>query len=67
MGAPGIMRAVKEKLGLQNGEVSADRKWSFEEVECMAGCSWAPMMAVNETYHENLTPEKAIQILDGLE
>lgn len=66
MGGAAILEHVEKKLGLKHGEVSKDGKWSLEEVECMAACSWAPMMAINEAFHENLTKEKVDQILDGL-
>jgi len=61
-----IYDAIKEKLGLDNGEVSPDKKFSLEEVECMGSCGTAPMIAVNEDYFENLDKEKALQILDSL-
>lgn len=61
-----IYDAVKEKLGLENGEVSGDKKFSLEEVECMGSCGTAPMIAVNEDYFENLDKEKALKILDSL-
>jgi len=61
-----IYDAVKAKLGLNNGEVSDDMKFSLEEVECMGSCGTAPMIAVNEDYFENLDKEKALQILDSL-
>jgi NADH-quinone oxidoreductase E subunit len=67
MGARRIIDRVKEVTGLSNHEVSADGKLSFEEVECLAGCCWAPMMAINGAFHENLTPAKAEEILKGLE
>ena len=66
MGGRQILEHVEKKLGIRPGEVSPDGKWSLEEVECMAACSWAPMMAVNETFHENLTVAEADRILDGL-
>jgi hypothetical protein len=37
------------------------------EEECLAACCGAPMMMVDHKYHENLTPEKVDEILDGLE
>ena len=37
------------------------------EEECVAACVGAPMMIVDGHYHENLTPEKIDEILDGLE
>jgi len=61
-----IYDAVKEKLGLDNGDVSNDKIFSLEEVECMGSCGTAPMIAVNEDYFENLDKEKALQILDSL-
>ncbi|MCB9834293.1 MAG: NAD(P)H-dependent oxidoreductase subunit E [Planctomycetes bacterium] len=66
-GATGIIDAVERKLGLQHGGVSACGKWSLEHVECLAGCSWAPVMQINRTLHENLSPDQAVKILDELE
>lgn len=57
---------VKEKLGLDNLEVTEDKVFSLEEVECMGSCGTAPMIAVNEDYYENLTKEKVTEILDSL-
>jgi NADH-quinone oxidoreductase E subunit len=64
-GAYEIWDAVKEKLGLENMEVSADGKFSLEEVECMGACGYAPMIAINEQFYENLTKEKVLEILEA--
>ena len=61
-----IWDRVKEKLGLDHMQVSADGKFSLEEVECMGACGGAPMIAVNEDFYENLTKEKVEEILDSL-
>ncbi len=61
-----IWNQVKEKLGLDNMGVSADQKFSLEEVECMGSCGTAPMIAVNEDYYENLSKEKVEEILKSL-
>ena len=66
MGGPELRARIKERLGIEGGGKTEDGRFSLEEVECLAGCSWAPVMAVNGTYHENLTPEKAVLILDEL-
>jgi NADH-quinone oxidoreductase subunit E len=58
--------SVKEKLGLNHMKVSSDGKYSLEEVECMGACGYAPMIAVNEDYYENLNKEKVFEILDSL-
>jgi len=61
-----IWDQVKEKLGLDHMQVSPDSKFSLEEVECMGACGYAPMIAVNEDYYEDLTKEKVSEILDAL-
>lgn len=57
---------VKAKYGLDHMQVSTDGKYSLEEVECMGACGYAPMIAVNEDYFENLSKEKLEEILNSL-
>ncbi len=64
-GSTEIWEAVKEKLGINNMEVTPDGKFSLEEVECMGACGNAPMIAINEDFYENLTKEKVLEILDA--
>ena len=61
-----IWKQVKDKLGLENMGVTADQKFSVEEVECLGSCGTAPMMAINEDYFENLTKEKVEEIINSL-
>jgi NADH-quinone oxidoreductase subunit E len=65
-GSDEIVRVVEERLGIGLGETTADGRFSLDEVECLASCGTAPMMQINEDYHENLTPESTIQLLDRL-
>ncbi len=65
-GAYELWDQVKDKLGIDNLGVTEDGKFSLEEVECMGACGYAPMIAVNEDYYENLTKEKVTEILDSL-
>ncbi len=57
---------VKAKLTLDNGDVTGDKLFSLEEVECMGSCGTAPMIAINEDYFENLDKQKLDQILESL-
>lgn len=57
---------VKEKLGIDNMQVTEDRQFSLEEVECMGSCGTAPMMAVNEDFYENLSLDQVDQIIESL-
>jgi NADH-quinone oxidoreductase E subunit len=61
-----IWEQIKAKYGLDHMKVSPDGKFSLEEVECMGACGYAPMIAVNEDFYENLTKEKVEEILDAL-
>ncbi len=65
-GGDEIYKSVCGMLGLGNKERSADGKFSIEEVECMGACGGAPMIAVNEEYHENMTPTAAGALLSSL-
>jgi NADH-quinone oxidoreductase subunit E len=62
-GANDLKTVLKEKIGPKN-HISADGKFSWEEVECLGACSNAPMAAINDYYYEDLTPETLGQILD---
>ncbi len=64
-GADDVIGHVKKRLGIGHKGTTADGVFSFEEVECIGACSWAPAMQVNYDFHENLTTEKVDQVLDG--
>jgi NADH-quinone oxidoreductase subunit E len=67
-GADRVVEAVERRLGIKTGESTADgRIYLKREEECLAACNNAPMMMIDHVYHENLTPESAVRILDGLE
>lgn len=66
-GSEKIVELLEKRLGIGLGETSKDKKWTLSEVECMGSCGTAPMLAVGEEYHENLTSEKLEKILSDLE
>ena len=53
-------------FSIKDGEISKDGRFTVSRVECLGACDKAPMMQVNETYHEGLTEQKAVEILQGL-
>lgn len=65
-GAPELMAHLCKELKVGMDEVTADGKFSVSRVECLGSCGTAPMMQINNGYHENLTPELAMNILRGL-
>jgi NADH-quinone oxidoreductase subunit E len=67
-GSDKIVEHIENKLGTRIGETTPDgRIFLKREEECLAACVGAPMMVVDGHYHENLTPEKVDEIIDGLE
>ncbi|MFQ5449757.1 MAG: NADH-quinone oxidoreductase subunit NuoE [Nitrospinaceae bacterium] len=66
-GCDALLDYTAKKLNIQPGETTADRKFTLRREECLAACAGAPMMRVNDTYYENLTPEKIDRILDSLD
>lgn len=52
--------------GVDENEMTADKKFTFTRVECLGACDKAPMMQVNEDYHEGLTLDSAKKILREL-
>ena len=66
-GSDEIMQHLEGKLGIKPGETTEDGKFTLKEVECLAACCGAPMMQVDDAYHENLTPDRVDEILDAME
>lgn len=67
-GAEDLVEHLESKLDAQLGQTTADGRITLvREEECLAGCVGAPMMIVDGHYHENLTAEKADEIIDALD
>jgi NADH-quinone oxidoreductase subunit E len=64
--AASLLSRVEKKIGIGPGETSKDGRYTLSVVECLGSCGTAPMMMVNDTYHENLTGEKLDALLEGL-
>jgi NADH-quinone oxidoreductase subunit E len=62
-----IVSHLIQKLGIPLGGTTLDGKYTLLEVECLGSCGTSPVMQINETYYEELTPEKVDQILDSLQ
>jgi len=62
-----LFHHCSKKLGIKNGETTANGKFSLLKVECLGSCGTAPVVQLNEDYHENMTVEKLDRLLDSLE
>lgn len=65
-GGRDLVHALEQHLGIEAGETTRDGRITLGHEECLGACAWAPMMRVDETYHEDLDVEKARQIVDAL-
>jgi len=65
-GSDELVRHLEGKLGIHRGETTSDGKFSLVCVECLGSCGTAPMLQMNDDYHENLTAQEVDRLLDGL-
>jgi NADH-quinone oxidoreductase subunit E len=65
-GAEEIVEWLKGVIGVHEpGEVSKDGLFSYEEVECLGACEYAPVCRLDHRYQVDLTPEKIDQLVNA--
>ena len=65
-GADNIVKICKEKISVNENEISKDGSCSWMEVECLGACVSAPMMQINDDYYEDLNEQSTHDILESL-
>jgi len=65
-GAEDLIGVCKDKIADKPHTLSADGKFSWEEVECLGSCANAPMAQIGKDYYEDLTAERLGEIIDEL-
>ncbi|MBP7462920.1 MAG: NADH-quinone oxidoreductase subunit NuoE [Bacteroidales bacterium] len=58
-----IIKTLQDTLKINVGETSADRKFTLLTANCMGWCHKGPVMLVNDEVYPELTPDKAIKIV----
>ncbi len=66
LGAERILDHLTKKLGIAPGQTTADGRYTLSTVECLAACGTAPVLMIDDTYHESMTPEKIDALLRTL-
>lgn len=66
-GCDKLLEHTARKLNINVGETTSDEKFTLHREECLAACTEAPMMRVNDTYYGNLTEQRIDQIIDSLD
>ncbi|MFY0312570.1 NADH-quinone oxidoreductase subunit NuoE [Leisingera sp. D0M16] len=65
-GAEEILDSLQEQLSVKGGETTADGLITLSGVECLGACDKAPVLMVNDEYHEDVTAEKLDALLKAL-
>lgn len=65
-GAEGVIAHLERRLGIEPGQTTPDGRYTLSTVECLGSCGTAPVVMVNETYHEDMSPERLDALLESL-
>ncbi len=66
VGARTLVGCLEDRLGVPVGQTTEDGAFSLSEVECLGSCGTAPVVQVNEEYHERQTPDGVVRLIDRL-
>jgi NADH-quinone oxidoreductase subunit E len=63
-GAGEVLAAFESELGVSVGGTTEDGMITLRKAECLGGCSWAPVVAIDERYREQVSPGDVPGIVD---
>ena len=66
-GAEDLIGVCQDKIAAKPHHLSADGKFSWEEVECLGACANAPMAQIGKDYYEDLNTERLVEIIEELD
>jgi NADH-quinone oxidoreductase subunit E len=66
VGAQQVLERFEQELGVEAGETSEDGSVTLRPIECLGGCGWATIVAVDHRYHTHVQPENVPQIVQEL-
>jgi NADH-quinone oxidoreductase subunit E len=65
-GSRDVTDALRQRLGVEPGETTADGRFTLIELECLGSCGTAPAILVNDVLHEEVTVELIDQLIARL-
>ena len=65
-GAEAMLEHLGGRLGIAPGSTTADGRFTLSTVECLGSCGTAPVLMFNETYHEDMSPDRLDALIEGL-
>jgi NADH-quinone oxidoreductase subunit E len=66
-GAPRLLNAVQDLIGIKPGETDEDLKFSLDTVNCVGCCALGPVMVIDGEYHGKMAPSKSEDVLKNYE
>jgi len=66
-GAQQVVDAFESELGVPPGETTEDGEITLRTVECLGGCGYATVVAVDGRYHQHVKPEDVPAIVRGID
>jgi NADH-quinone oxidoreductase subunit E len=67
LGGQEVYDTLTEVLGVGHQETTADGTITLEHAECLAACDYGPVMTVNYDFYDNVTPDAAVRVVEGLQ
>lgn len=62
-----VLSAIKAHLGIDYGQTTTDGVFTLLSNACLGGCDKAPVMMIGKIHYQQLTPEKAIEIITSIQ
>jgi NADH-quinone oxidoreductase subunit E len=66
LGAERVTEELSATLGIRPGETDPSGTFTLMEVECLGACDRAPVVMVNDDWHERLAPEQVSRFIEDL-
>lgn len=63
-GSREILERAKAKLGIEEGQTTADGKFSLDTTRCVGACGLAPVFTINDEVYGKATVKKLDEVLD---
>ncbi len=66
VGAQQVLEAFESELGVKAGETTHDGEITLRTIECLGGCGWGTVVAVDHRYREPVKPDDVAGIVEEL-
>jgi NADH:ubiquinone oxidoreductase subunit E len=65
-GAQQVLEAFERELGVSAGSTSEDGAYTLGTIECLGGCGWATVVAIDNRHRLRVTPDDVPGIVEEL-